>query len=517
MSRRIKLITATLLAWLGVALGAKGESTVPDVDWMAGVEANVGNGNFAPYYISALNHGKVTQSKGLLLDAGIGHRLDTTRRFSWAAYLELCAGAASKVDYVKWTPEGIPTLTPLAPPHLWLQQLYAQIKYRGVFLEAGLKEYRSALLDNRLTSGDMVESGNARPIPQIRAGFIDFQNIPFTHGWLQIQGEIAYGRYTDNNWLCKFYSYASSHINTGSFYIYRRAYFRTKPSENLCFTFGMQAAGEIGGTTVWYSRGQWVREEYERTTIVDLLKNLIPYDNRTGVGEYYSGNNLGSWDLHLRYRIPKNGGELRAYLQKPWEKGSSIGWLNGFDGLWGLQYNFGTKRCPVEAVLFEYLYLMNQSGSLHYAPHDFPGSTLTTDVGGGDQYYNNAFSNAYVNYGMGIGSPFLKAPLFNTDGYPQYTDNRMRGFHFAALGHITESIDWRLMFSYRQAFGDGRLPRTQVLDDFSWMIEGTWRPDAVEGMRVRLQLAMDRGSWLGNNFGVALSACYRGNFNFRRK
>ena len=515
MSSNIKRFAAAVVAlWAGLAAVA---ADVPDLEWKGELTVNAGNGNFAPYYVGALTQGKINRSKGVLLDAAVSHSLDTARRFSWAAALELCGGAASKVDYAKWTPEGELTVNRMGQSHIWLQQLYAQIKYRGIFLEAGLKEHRSALLDNRLTSGDMVESGNSRPIPQVRAGFINFQNIPFTKGWLQIQGEIGYGRFTDNNWLRNFYSYGSSHINTNSWYIYRRCYFRTKPTENLCFTFGMQAAGEIGGATVWYRRGELVRQEYERTSIVDLLKNLIPYDNRTGVGEYYSGNNLGSWDLHLRYRLPKGAGELRAYLQKPWEKGSSVGWLNGFDGLWGLQYNFGSKHCPVEAVLFEYLYLMNQSGSLHYAPHDFPGSTLGVDVGGGDQYYNNAFSNAYANYGLGIGTPFLKAPLFNTDGYPQYTDNRVRGFHIAALGHIVETIGWRFMLSYRQAFGDGRLPRTRVLDDFSWMAEATWQPRQVDGLDLKLQIAMDRGSWLGNNMGVALSATYKGNFNFRRK
>ncbi len=54
---------------------------------------------------------------------------------------------------------------------LRIQQLYGEIKYRGVFVEAGMKEHDSPILPQSLTSGDLVESGNARPIPQIRAGF----------------------------------------------------------------------------------------------------------------------------------------------------------------------------------------------------------------------------------------------------------------------------------------------------------------------------------------------------------
>ena len=64
-----------------------------------------------------------------------------------------------------------------------------------------MKERGSALLNDILTSGDVVESGNARPVPQLRAGFVDFQNVPLTDGWLQIQGELGYGKFADGGWM----------------------------------------------------------------------------------------------------------------------------------------------------------------------------------------------------------------------------------------------------------------------------------------------------------------------------
>ena len=35
-------------------------------------------------------------------------------------------------------------------------------------------------------------------IPGVEAGFLGFQNIPFTNGWVQIGGAISYGRFTDD-------------------------------------------------------------------------------------------------------------------------------------------------------------------------------------------------------------------------------------------------------------------------------------------------------------------------------
>ena len=116
------------------------------------------------------------------------------------------------------------------PPRIWLQQLYGEVKYRGVFLTVGLKEHDSALLNHRLSSGDMVESGNTRPTPEVRVGFIDFQDIPLTNGWVQIQGEIGYGRMTDGDWWLDRYNRYNYHVNTGEWYNYKRCYFRTKPS-----------------------------------------------------------------------------------------------------------------------------------------------------------------------------------------------------------------------------------------------------------------------------------------------
>lgn len=46
----------------------------------------------------------------------------------------------------------------------------------------------------------MVESNNARPIPQIRLEVPDYVAIPGTHKWLHLKGHIAYGRFTDDKW-----------------------------------------------------------------------------------------------------------------------------------------------------------------------------------------------------------------------------------------------------------------------------------------------------------------------------
>ena len=137
-----------------------------------------------------------------------------------------------------------------------IQQLYGEIKYRSVYLLAGMKERHSRIVDDSLSSGDLTRSNNARPIPGIAAGFLDFVDIPLTNGWVQIDGEIMYGKFTDSKYKEQTFNYYSGNLATDLWYIYRRCYFRTKPSQPLSLTIGMQAAGQFGGRTVYYTRGK---------------------------------------------------------------------------------------------------------------------------------------------------------------------------------------------------------------------------------------------------------------------
>ena len=45
-----------------------------------------------------------------------------------------------------------------------------------------------------------MESGNARPVPQVRIELPEYWTIPGTGEWLGIKGHLAYGWFTDENW-----------------------------------------------------------------------------------------------------------------------------------------------------------------------------------------------------------------------------------------------------------------------------------------------------------------------------
>ncbi len=478
------------------------------VEYSAEAIVNAGGGTFAPYYISSNRHGILTQQGDALVRGELHHYMDTDRRFSYGYGVDLIGGWGSSTDYLHFS-NGNAIEIARHPSRAWIQQLYGEMKFRGVFLTAGLKEHGSALLDNSLSSGDLVESGNSRPIPEVRAGFINFQNIPFTNGWLQIQGEISYGKFTDNRWMREHYNYIDYHLNQGALYSYKRCYFRTKPSMPLSVTFGMQVGATFGGQTVWYTDGVQTKQFRFSRGIRQFFKMLLPTE---GGLDYYTGSTLGSWDVKFRYRI-SDLYTVSAYFQKPYEDGSGIGFLNGWDGVWGIEFR-SQSEVPVRGAVLEYIDLTNQSGPMHWDPDDYPGVEITARGEGADDYYNNHEYNPYANYGMAIGTPFVVSPIYNTDGMMMFLYNRIRGFHAGIEGDISKEISYRALGSFRKSWGNGAIPLIVPASSTSMLVEAEWKVTSVKGLSVKGQFAFDHGTLLGNNIGACVTVRYAGSFKF---
>ncbi len=494
------------------------------IDYRVSLTANAGSGDFAPYYMMSNVHGTLSQPYSTLLRAAAEKKMDTSQRFSYGFGIDVVGGYTSSTDYQRYDlANASMTANSQRPAPVWLQQLYGEVKYRSLFLSVGMKERGSVLLNDRLSSGDMTYSGNARPIPGARIGFIDFQDIPLTNGWVQICGALSYEKSTSSKWLEDHYNYlgTSSNIHltdpmsnatfytTDEWYCYKYVHFRTNPDKPFSFLIGLQANCQFGGKFHQYIDGQEIADRYADMTpsFSSFLKALIP---KSGNSTYYEGNHVGTWDVMGRYHF-KNGQELKLYYQSPWEDGSGIGKLNGFDGLYGIEYNRNATGI-VENVVIEYIDLTNQSGPLHYSQKDLLnlGGLVTGKATGADDYYNNYNYNGYQLFGHSIGSPFLKSPIYNTDGFMRFTDNRIRGFHMGISGHVIKDLSYRLLASHRVSWGTPLLPALEKRHCTSVSIEGEYRLQAMPGLSIKAQIAFDQGSLLGDNFGCLVSVTYNG-------
>ncbi len=506
------LYKATVLACL-MALTAQAEDFT--MNYSATLQANGGPHDFAPYYINSLRHGNLTSARGGSLSVAAWRPIDLGKRFSYSFGIEAWASGTNSVDYQRFDSKTRSWETrSVAPSRVILQQLWGEVKFRGVFLYAGLRDFTPALVNERLSSGDLIESGNSRNIPQVRAGFIDFQNIPFTNGWVQIQGEVAFAKSTDNGWQKEHFNYFNNHLNLGWWYNYKRCFFRTKPSQPFSITIGLQAAAQFNGNVSWYDvEGKLYKTHNTPFRLRSLFDILLLKNDES----YYEGNHLGAWDFQARYRL-RDRSELKAYFEWLWEDGSGIGKLNGMDGLWGLEWK-AAKRGPISGAVFEVITFMNHGGPIHYSPSDYTNPTLTGHKAeGADNYYNNHYDNGYALYGMAIGSPMFISPVYNTNGATTlFLNNRFWGLHGAIEGDMTPHVSYRTMVSFRRFFGTPFFPSIDPTHNVSAFFEANWALPQVPGLKLGAQIGLDYGdSPYGKNFGALVSATYSGIFNFKK-
>ena len=486
-----------------------------------GIVANAGNSELAPYYISSNCGGVITQQYSALVTASLERNIDTRKRFSWGAGVSLWGGYSSSAGYQRYKGDGQFEVQKQHPARFWIEAAYVEAKYRSLFAVAGQAFKSSPIVDGALSSGDLVWSNNSRPPVGLRAGFIDFQNIPFTKGWLQIKGEFGYFRELDDKWLENHYNYYNHFITTDVWLHYKRLHFRTNPDKPVVFTIGAQSACQFGGTADYYENGQVTRTVKMDADLKAFWRTFIAGSGGNSSGDsFVEGNHLGTWDIALQYNM-SNYQHLRAYTQWLWEDGSGIGKMNGFDGLWGIEFRQNGSYLVSGAVI-EYIDFTNQSGPIHWTPNDHEDTPIISHSSVADDYYNNYIYNGYQSRGMSIGSPFVKSPLYNQDGYMRYRDNVLRGFHAAVEGWFTNDWHYRLQGSYRKAWGTPIIPRVGSVDDFSMALSVNYAPYwlrgfKVDGLSVGATVAIDRGKLYGNNWGAQLGISYSGDFNIKKR
>ncbi|MDE6558361.1 MAG: hypothetical protein K2K29_00555, partial [Muribaculaceae bacterium] len=160
-----------------------GSFRVDSIRWAGEFTASLSAGKNTPFWLVNNTQGLGSLKRNnLYLRAGVFKDIDRSNRYSWGAGVDLVGGYR--------------LLSPFA-----IHQLYGEIRYRCLDLMVGQKEMTGEISNPRLASGNLLYSGNARPIPQIRAGIFDYADIWGLKGWLAVKGYLAFGMMTDSKWL----------------------------------------------------------------------------------------------------------------------------------------------------------------------------------------------------------------------------------------------------------------------------------------------------------------------------
>lgn len=482
------IILATVFLFTANICFAQNEE-VPDATvYRADLFGSVATGSNTPFWMVSNRYGIVPlEANNGFLNAGIFHQQNFGKGFRWSAGLDLVAA--------------VPRYR-----NVYLQQIYAELGYKSLQLTIGSKENYTSLWDRSLSTGDMVLSTNARPIPEINLSMPHFTVVPLTKGWLQIKGDFAVGRSFDAKYLEDFVK-TNQTYNKNILWHHKSFYIRIQDTRNnspLSGIIGVQHWAQWGGTSSNEKIG------VQPHSLKDFIRVVIGKEGSSQASESdrinVLGNHYGAYSFKLQYARPE--WILAAYYQHYFDDKSGMEFRNGTDGLWGVQLDL--PQLPwLRKVVSEYIVTRNQSGPFHFI--DFDHSLHQGPGGGADNYYNNGEYQTGTSYfNRGLGNPLILSPEYNKDGSLGFKNNRVRGWHFAAEGDVSTQVSYRLLFTLMNSWGTPYAPFLENKRGAAGFIDINYRHPKLEGWEFTGSLEADAGAFYGKNLGFSLSICKRG-------
>ena len=452
-------------------------------DYQIEMSGSAATGQFTPFWIVSNKYGTVPLDAGnAFLRTMINHRQSLGKELQWNASLDLLA------------------VTPRYR-NFYVQQLYASLQYKSLCLTIGSFENYSSLWDKELSSGDMVHSANARPVPEINLSVPKFTTIPFTKKRLQFKGDFALGRSFDTQYL-------QTYFDDNVFYVknvlwhHKSLQVRFLDPEKqfpLTVVAGLRHHAQWGGTSTNPALGK------QPQTFKDLIRILLGRsgDETASLSDQINvlGNHYGSYDLQFGYL--KDVFYIRFYHQHFFEDTSGRELMNFPDGLWGLQFDI-PNFTPINKIVIEYVDTRYQSGPIHYVLFDH---NLYPGYGGGrDSYYNNGEYTTGVSYfNRGIGSPLLTSPEYNENNTTGFKDNRVRAIHLGLQGYLSKQLSYRILATSAESWGVQLRPYPKKKNNIACGVKINYCHPRLENWIFSGEVATDYGSLYGNNAGICLS------------
>lgn len=349
---------------------------------------------------------------------------------------------------------------------LLLNQLYGQVDFKALTLYVGKKKQTMGSNPEELSSGSMVVSSNATPIPRINLGFFDYVTVPFTWDILQIKGNIAHGwfegeRTIDNVLLHEKSLYLRINTKTG-IYPY---------------------AGII-------HEAMWGGDGLMDVTLSNFFKTFFASnggDDSLSTDQTNAlGNHLGAWDFGINGYF--DSFDFQIYYQHYFEDLSGINFSNGTDGLWG--FTIEPKKISfINRFLIEYLKTDDQGSS-----HD----QLDT------YYYNGVYNSCWTNLYDIIGNSFITSS--GTGDTLSLADNRMRVIQMGVNGPISEILNYTVQMAYARYYDSYGGTSEYESGDKMYYLYGkvTWDNFLRDDLTIESALAYDFGD--GDNiFGISFA------------
>ena len=361
----------------------------------------------------------------------------------------------------------------------FFHEIYLNVGWKAFDLQIGKNEINNVAFPDELSTGSLFVSQNAPTIPRITIGILDYTDVPWTKGYLQIRGALSQARLEEdrpvaNPWYHEKYAYARTRRLPVNIY--------------AGFAHNALFGGEFNG------------EELSSKYWEVFFGRQSSTSNFNGDASNAAGAHFGILDYGFDIDTKDLG--IGFYYQQPWSDGSGLKDFSAQnkDYLLGVHIKLKNQKW-VQEILYENLNTLNQSGEglpdpyingqgyfyselrpLDYDQFVFDEFGIVTDgltfdgminiiqretnnglpYGGRDSYYTNrAYPRGNTFKGYVIGSSlFLTADrVFDMRGI-QIVDesfvvsNRVQAQHFAVKGNIVPlDIDYQFRVTFSENYG----------------------------------------------------------------
>lgn len=435
--------------------------SAPDIELYAG--ASAGTGEQKPFWNISNQHGRysIDPFAGMMGMTVESHDSSETY-FSLDYGIELYGRLDNQSEFV-------------------LQRAYLELKIPFLSFWAGMKEEVIGNHDSTLSIGSTVWSTNSRPMPKLVLATPGYVDVPFTKGYVEINGSLSHGWFEQNRYVENVYLHQKQlHLRFGGDLLI---------NGSLGLIHNAQWAGSSPDERFEELPSDW--DAYKRVFFAQKGDSSNVY---TTESINTLGNHLGSWNYRIDLKTKQHSYSL--YYQTIFEDNSGMLDLFHRDGILGVSLASKDPNKIVNRIVFEYLNTTYQSGPTH-------SLTDSIDLTGNDNYFNNdVYRSGWTYKEMTLGTPLITSALFNEDGTEGIQNNRVRAFHLG-LGGILGKVNYRSFFTYSINKGTYNTPFDPERNQFSWYLE-TLFPSIWKGIDMKVMLAADIGQMYGNNLGVNL-------------
>lgn len=502
----MKLAVLTLLLTTTLYTFAQSPELDEGVSYTIEMSGTLSDGQHAPFWLTSNRYGLSSIERNSCYLRGIVSRsADADSARNWD--IGYCADLYVSHNHTR---------------DLFIQQLYAEIRWKRGLLTIGQKQQPMELKNNELSSGSQTYGINAHPFPQLRLALPDYWEVPYTKGWLSFKGHISWGFFSDNMFQQSFTKRKETY-DQNVLMLTRAGYVRIgQQHKPFNVELGLELASQYGSS------------HFERTaTGFQKIKNARDFtalwhaligggsDSTDGNVRNNEGNILGSWVLRFNYDT--KAARYGLYADHFFEDHSGLFMLD-YDGY---AYEDGQmkkkkrrylmyplkdimlgadvhlKQCKwVSDAVVEYIYTKYQSGPV-YTDRT---AQIPDHIGGVDNYYNNGIQPGWQHWGQTLGNPLYLSPIYNTDHKLVFQCNRFVAWHFGIAGQPTDKLRYRLRATWEEALGTYDRPYFNPKRTFSLGVEANYRCDALyQGLSIGAAFGLDRGELVGDNTGGTIT------------